>query len=78
MLSSAALRAAHPASLSPQTVGRGNGEQALARWQNVVGGKTVEEAFEEVFKFLQSQWGSIEPSGDHRLPSTRDVKCIHG
>ncbi|GJP36742.1 hypothetical protein CLOM_g21216 [Closterium sp. NIES-68] len=53
-----------------KVLGRGGGEETLARWPNVVGGKSVEEAFEQIFRFLSSNWGSLDS------PDIRSLKPV--
>ncbi|CAI5993257.1 unnamed protein product, partial [Closterium sp. NIES-64] len=53
-----------------KVLGRGGGEETLARWPNIVGGKSVEEAFEQIFKFLASHWSSLDP------PDIRSLKPV--
>lgn len=44
-------------------VGRNGGEDILARWPNVKGMRSVEDAFGDVLKYLTSVWDGLSDSG---------------
>lgn len=46
-----------------KVVGKHGGEDLLARWPNVRGMRSVEDAFTDILKYLTSVWDGLSTAG---------------
>ncbi|KAG0589167.1 hypothetical protein KC19_1G000400 [Ceratodon purpureus] len=59
-------------------VGRNGGEDILARWPNVKGMRSVEDAFGDVLKYLTSVWDGLSDSDKDTLMELQFIPVANG